>query len=130
MGFLRRGVGIDRDLMSVGWVGEASEVGSVVDFVLEAAGLDGGDEVLTTLDFRLLLDVDVVVFEAMDSVFAGDCPFGALTFVDERVTRLLESGGDAGSVALRLLGGILMDECASSIVVLREYDGEVAGACL
>jgi len=110
-----------RDLMSVGWDGEASEVGSVVDFVLEAAGfLDGGDEVLTTLGFRLRLEVVIAVFEAMDSVFAGDCTFGALAFVDERVTRLLESGGDAGSVALRFLSGILIDECASLIVVLRE----------
>jgi hypothetical protein len=66
------------------------------------------DAFLTVLDFRVALRAAFGSSDLGSDDVVGACALGVLSFVDERVTRLVGVGVDVGSAALRFLGGIMI----------------------
>jgi hypothetical protein len=104
MGFLTKSEVID--WMDATLAGGSSLACTVSFFVLETT--TEFEAFLVTFFLRVGLGASDSE-SALDD-FAGACTFSARPFVDERVTRVIDSSADVGSEAFRFLGGMLMGE--------------------
>jgi hypothetical protein len=62
---------------------------------------------VATFDFLPPMEAQFDGFEVVGFACCDSAGAGAVAFVEDRVTRLLGSGADAGSAAWRRLGGML-----------------------